>query len=216
MFDKQSQGWVGERDVASGEDISARIGPSDGVAKQAGLTSPYGLADFSAHDGLIHLARAVAVAETAGGANDQNAVVRVRQNGEDDLSVSFYRVDDPNGAIGTVNPGDANYAAAAAARRYVLQSGGTEMAGPGYGLYAQAQIVDIDAGDLVALRLTNHTSGQIYVAFARANGDNTAHLANYGMNTWGFEDLQGGGDRDYNDLVVQLDFTSASGHSWLV
>jgi hypothetical protein len=25
----------------------------------------------------------------------------------------------------------------------------------------------------------------------------------------------GGGDRDYNDLVVGLDFTSASGHRWL-
>ena len=25
----------------------------------------------------------------------------------------------------------------------------------------------------------------------------------------------GDGDRDYNDLVVQLDFTCASGHGWL-
>jgi hypothetical protein len=216
MFDKQSQGWVGSRDVADGEDISARIGPSDGVAKQAGLTSAYGLAEFSAHDGVIHLARAVAVAETAGGANDQNAVVRVRQNGEDSLSVAFYRVDDLGGAIGAVTPGDATYAAAAATRLYVLQGGGMEMAGPGYGLFAQAQIVDVDAGHLVALRLTNHTSGQTYFAFAEANGDRTAHLVNYGMNTWGFEDLHGGGDRDFNDLVVQLDFTSASGHGWLI
>ena len=215
MFDKQSQGWVGWREVASGEDISARIGPNDGVAKQASLTSPYGLADFSAHDGSIHLARAVAVAETAGRANDQNAVVRVRQNGEDSLSVSFYRVDDLSGAIGTVKPGDANYALAAAGRLYALQNGGTEMAGPGYGLYAQAHIADVDAGDLVAMRLTNHSSGHTYFAFAQANGDGTGHLVNYGMNTWGFEDLHGGGDRDYNDLVVQLDFTSASGHGWL-
>ena len=216
MFDKQSQGWVGSRNVADGEDISARIGASDGVAKQAGLTSAYGLADFSAHDGVIHLARAVAVAETAGGANDQNAIVRVRQNGEDSLSVAFYRVDDLGGAIGAVAPGDATYAAAAATRLYVLRGGGTEMAGPGYGLFAQAQIVDVDAGHLVALRLTNHASGQTYFAFAQANGDKTVHLVNYGMNTWGFEDLHGGGDRDFNDLVVQLDFTSASGHGWLV
>ncbi|MPZ33583.1 MAG: DUF4114 domain-containing protein [Rhodospirillales bacterium] len=215
MFDKQSQGWVGSRDVASGEGISARIGPSDGVAKQAGLTSPYGLADFSAHDGNIHFARAVAVAETAGGADDQTAIVRLRQNGEDNLSVSFYRVDDLNGAIGTVDPGDAAYAAAAAARLYVLQTGGAEVAGPGYGLFAQAHIVDIDAGDLVAMRLINHSSGQTYFAFTQANGDGAAHLVNYGMNTWGFEDLYGGGDRDFNDFVVQLDFTSASGHGWL-
>ena len=42
----------------------------------------------------------MAVAETAGGANDQQAVVRVRQNGEDSLSLTFYRVDDFNGSIG--------------------------------------------------------------------------------------------------------------------
>jgi hypothetical protein len=39
---------------------------------------------------------------------------------------------------------------------------------------------------------------------------------NYGLNTVGWEDLYGGGDRDFNDLVVQLDFTSATGHDWLV
>jgi hypothetical protein len=35
------------------------------------------------------------------------------------------------------------------------------------------------------------------------------------MNTWGWEDLAGAGDCDFNDFVVQLDFTSASGHGWL-
>ena len=42
------------------------------------------------------------------------------------------------------------------------------------------------------------------------------HLWNYGLNTWGWEDTFGGGDRDFNDLIVQLDFTSTSGHGWLV
>jgi len=37
----------------------------------------------------------------------------------------------------------------------------------------------------------------------------------YGLNTWGWEDTFGGGDQDFNDLVVQLDFTSAHGHGWL-
>ena len=26
----------------------------------------------------------------------------------------------------------------------------------------------------------------------------------------------GGGDRDFNDLIVQLDFTGGSGHGWLI
>jgi len=43
-----------------------------------------------------------------------------------------------------------------------------------------------------------------------------AHLWSYGLNTFGWEDLYGGGDTDYNDLIIQLDFTSASGSQWLV
>jgi len=50
----------------------------------------------------------------------------------------------------------------------------------------------------------------------QVEGAGVGHLWNYGANTWGWEDLHGGGDRDFNDLIVQLDFTSASGHGWLV
>jgi hypothetical protein len=88
--------------------------------------------------------------------------------------------------------------------------------GPGYGLFMQAEIVNVDAGDLIAMQLVNHTSGDTYFAFGQANGDKAAHVVSYGLNTWGWEDLHGGGDRDFNDLIVQLDFTSASGHGWLV
>ena len=50
----------------------------------------------------------------------------------------------------------------------------------------------------------------------RSDGQPVGHLWNYGLNTWGWEDTYGGGDHDYNDLIVQLDFTSAHGHGWLV
>ncbi len=64
------------------------------------------------------------------------------------------------------------------------------------------------------------SGGHTFYAFANANevvdGAHVGHLWNYGMNTWGWEDLYGGGDHDYNDLVVQLDFTSASGSHLLV
>jgi hypothetical protein len=36
----------------------------------------------------------------------------------------------------------------------------------------------------------------------------------FGPNIFGLEDTWGGGDHDYNDLIVQLDFTSAYGHHW--
>jgi len=66
------------------------------------------------------------------------------------------------------------------------------------------------------MTLVNLTRGNTYWAFSQANPDGQGHLWNYGVNTWGWEDTRGGGDRDYNDMIVQLDFTSASGSGWLV
>jgi len=45
-----------------------------------------------------------------------------------------------------------------------------------------------------------------YFAFTGANPDGVDHVRLLGDNTIGFEDQLGGGDRDYNDLVVQVNF----------
>jgi hypothetical protein len=70
------------------------------------------------------------------------------------------------------------------------------------------------------MTLVNQSSGNTYWAFSHANeavnGQSVGHIWNYGLNTWGWEDQRGGGDHDFNDLVVQLDFTSTSGSGWLV
>ena len=230
LFDKQAVGWVGSWDVAAGSSVSALIGQGMGLASQANLTSPFGIADFATRPfsvtengvtttltgGDIHLARAVAVAETSDGTSGQDAIVRVRQNGQDQLAVSFYKVDDFSGKIGNLNPGDAGYAEASAAHAYGLQSGGSLLLGPGYGFFEKTAITNINAGDLIAMTLTNRTTGDVFYAFAQANSDGRGHIVNYGHNTWGWEDTRGGGDHDFNDLVVQLDFTSNTGHGWLV
>jgi hypothetical protein len=220
LFDKQGHGALAQESLSAGESLSVSVNAETAHAIQGTLSSPFGFADFVGSDGAVRVARAVAVAETAGGANDQIAVVRIRQNGEDSLSLSFYRVDDFSGTIDGLHPGDPGYAAAAQGRGYQTTTGGTSIGGPGYGNYTQVGLVDVDAGDLIATRLTNHTSGNTYWGFAQANetvdGHHVGHLWNYGLNTWGFEDLHGGGDRDFNDLVMQLDFTSASGNGWLV
>ena len=129
------------------------------------------------------------------------------------------RVDDLSGAINGLHPGDPGYQAALQSRAYQMTSGGTSINGPGYGNYEQTGLQHVNAGDLVAMQLTNNTHNNSYLGFAQANetvnGAHVGHLWNYGLNTWGWEDTYGGGDRDYNDLVVGLDFTSASGHGWL-
>ena len=220
LFDKQGQGAEVQRYVAAGQSLDVSIDGSDAQAIQAGLTSAFGFADFISSQGVVRVARPVAVAETAGGASDQQAVVRVRQNGEDSLSLTFYKTDDLAGTINGLQPGEAGYAAAAQGRAYQLAGGATSLAGPGYGNYAQAMLQNVDAGDFVAMSLTNQSSGNTFWAFSQANeqvnGQSVGHIWNYGLNTWGWEDTRGGGDHDFNDLIVQLDFTSAAGHGWLV
>ena len=113
LFDRQAQGSVAQSMVASGEDVSVTVNGSSAQAIQGTLSSPFGFADFVSADGAVRVARPVAVAETAGGGDDQVAIVRVRQNGENNLSLIFYEVDDLAGTIDGKRPGHEGYAAAA-------------------------------------------------------------------------------------------------------
>jgi hypothetical protein len=220
LFDKQGQGTVMQSHLHAGESLGVSIDSATAQAVQASLSNPFGFADFFSGGDAVHVARPVAVAETADGHNDQTAVVRLRQVGTDSLSVTLYRVDDLSGAIAGLHPGDPGYQQAVQARAYLTGANSTSTGAPGYGNYEEAMVQHVNAGDLVAMQLTNNTDGITYSAFAQGNetvnGQQVVHLWNYGLNTWGWEDSYGGGDHDYNDLIVQIDFTSASGHGWLV
>ena len=219
MFDGQTQGALTSLAAGAGVAFSVTIDAAQTVTPQATLTKSFGFIDFAADGGAdtVRIARPVAVAETVGARDDQEAVVRVRQNGEDSVILKLYRVDDLAGTIDGLAPGDAGYAAAAEARAYATASGATSIQGPGFGNYTQTRLVNVDAGDLIAMQLSN--GANIFWGFAAANetvgGAPVDHLWNYGLNTWGWEDLYGGGDRDFNDLVVQLDFSSAFSNGWL-
>ncbi|WP_259724175.1 ExeM/NucH family extracellular endonuclease [Synechococcus sp. CS-1332] len=45
---------------------------------------------------------------------------------------------------------------------------------------------------------------QTYVAGASRNADNVGHIQLLGTNTFGFEDLRGGGDADFDDLILRV------------
>ena len=218
MFDGQAQGTLYQAQVAAGADVSVKIGGTATSPPQAALTADYGFVDFANADGSVEVARPVAIAQTAGGADGMDVVVRLRQNGMNDSSITFFKVDDYTGTIQGLAPGSAGYAAAAAARAYETEAGTASITGGGYGQYSQTEITSVNNGDIIAMSLTS--AGHTYWSFALANeqvdGASVGHVWNYGLNTFGWEDLYGGGDRDYNDLVVQLDFTSATGHDWLV
>jgi len=218
LFDKQPQGSVTQLHLGKAESLAVSIGGSAAQAMQAGLSNDFGFDDFFSGSGTLRVARPVAIAETVGGLNDQLAVVRLRQVGMDSTALTLYKVDDFSGKIGNLHPGDAGYQAAIDGRAYLTTSGFASIGGPGYGQYGEAVIQHVNAGDLIAMKLTNNTHGTVFLGFTQGNetvgGQQVAHLMNYGSNSWGFEDTWGGGDHDFNDLIVQLDFTSAYGHHW--
>jgi Ca2+-binding RTX toxin-like protein len=47
----------------------------------------------------------------------------------------------------------------------------------------------------------------VYFSFLGANSDKVDHIRLLGNNTFGFEDLAGGGDFDYNDIIVKVKLT---------
>ncbi|BFM39615.1 DUF4114 domain-containing protein [Synechocystis sp. LKSZ1] len=49
---------------------------------------------------------------------------------------------------------------------------------------------------------------QGFFSFGAANPNQESHVRRLGQNLWGFEDLPGGGDRDYNDAVLEVTFAS--------
>ncbi len=126
-------------------------------------------------------------------------------------SVSFYKIDDAAGTVTsfsgeTLRPGDSGYVQAALAN--VIS--GLNLAGnnsqtvtvektlQGGSLYAPILITNVTAARL--------TGDHVFTAFSLGNADRTDHVRLLGGNTFGFEDLMGGGDKDFNDVIVQASF----------
>jgi hypothetical protein len=206
-FDGAGQGRIAQIGVAEGEAVSASFAGKEAEAPGAGFSQGYGFVDFASEDASLRVARPVAVAETENGRDGQDFTVSLRQNGTYDLAIQLYEVDDLEGTIDGIAPGERGYGAAVQAAAYRTSEGADRVAGPGYGEFDSFVFTGADAGDLIALRLfVEEGRGRTYYGFAEENPDGQTHLWNYGHNIWGFEDQEGGGDRDFNDLIVGLSF----------
>jgi hypothetical protein len=129
-------------------------------------------------------------------------------------NIGFYVVEDSIGTIKladgkTVKPGDIGYAAEAI-KNAILQTGktdskiGQDLAGGK--IYAPVVVSQGSFSDFIATNPAN-TGGigiNAYFNYIGANSDKQDHFRLVGSNTFGVEDQYGGGDRDFNDLVVNL------------
>jgi uncharacterized protein YkwD len=128
----------------------------------------------------------------------------------------LYRIEDANGTVmdpdgQTYQPGDAKYLQAAL-RRSKMTADGTQLdrgslnsnttLNGGYH-YAPFVVANGNVDDV--LNATDKTkAASVYFDYVAANVDGFDHFKLLGANKLGCEDTFGGGDKDYNDLIFQL------------
>ncbi|MEH2196312.1 MAG: DUF4347 domain-containing protein [Nostoc sp.] len=134
--------------------------------------------------------------------------------------VGFYQVTDENGGIDTngdgkadILTGQAGYTQAAMRGRVagidlsVSNQGTATSTGtfaPG-SIFAPFIIVN---GRPDAVLNNNSNAPAVYFPFLGANSDRSDHIRLLGSNTFGFEDLPNGGDKDFNDVIIKVNLTT--------
>jgi Domain of unknown function (DUF4114) len=130
-------------------------------------------------------------------------------------NIGFYVVEDSIGTIKltngtTLQPSDVNYAVEAI-KNAVFQAGKTDrQLGQdlvGGKIYAPVVVAQGSLNDFVTKNPTNGGGANdlhAYFNYVGANPDKLDHFRLLGNNTFGVEDMYGGGDKDFNDLVVNL------------
>ncbi len=129
-------------------------------------------------------------------------------------NIGFYVVQDAIGSIKlangtTIKPGDANYAVEAV-KSALLQAGKNDSKLDqniaGGSIYAPVVIAQGSLADFVKTNTNDGGANAIhaYFNYLGANPDKFDHFRRTGDNTFAVEDMYGGGDKDFNDLVVNM------------
>ncbi|MEA5568805.1 choice-of-anchor I domain-containing protein, partial [Anabaena sp. UHCC 0399] len=150
-----------------------------------------------------------------------SATFTVNREAAFDNFVGFYQVTGENGGIDINNdgvadllPGQAGYIQAAINQRLagvnltVDNQATANYTGTfsGGGIFAPFMIVN---GRPEALLDTNGSNDPaVYFPYLGANPNQVDHIRLLGDNVFGFEDLPGGGDGDYNDVIVRVGFNT--------
>ena len=145
-------------------------------------------------------------------AQSLQGTVALGREAELDSVVGFYRALDVQGTIVAADgvtrlrPGDLGYGAVALrAGNLVNQLGNLSVADD---QTISRNFADVTGGSFLApYALVN---GNTFFAYSAASSDGISHFRSLGNNLFGLEDVFGGGDADYDDMVIGLNFTSLS------
>jgi Domain of unknown function (DUF4114) len=170
-------------------------------------------------------------ASTADTADDGSAVIDLTGQGDKTFSVEIFRQAKFDNIVGVYNidaltgenltPGAAGFDSTAYTNAAIDNLTNNITVGQGDGAIASTDvnltgdnqygvfiITDVKLADGVtveqALQDARDGNSQIYFPFLGANSDNVSHLKLLGDNVIGIEDLEGGGDKDFNDVIIKL------------
>lgn len=142
--------------------------------------------------------------------------VLITRNAEFENYIGFYRVEDDQLRVrdpltGTLlSPSDSGYREAALAASItdllVTVDNGTSAS---FTAYVDAKLLGLFIAVDVEMQSLESAS-EIYFTDLQANSDGIEHVKLLGNSTFGFEDSEGGGDLDYNDMIVQINFPDIS------
>ncbi|MEM8611552.1 MAG: DUF4114 domain-containing protein [Cyanobacteria bacterium P01_H01_bin.105] len=144
------------------------------------------------------------------------ATIDIYREAKLDSVVGLFAIENEQGqvrdALGLLlSPGDAGYVEAALAQRVNLELSGINSETTRYTseliggqLLSTFLVVDGTVADLLDGDVANDPA--IYFTHVGANSDGADHVRLIGDNTFGFEDLAGGGDMDFDDVVMRATF----------
>ncbi len=139
--------------------------------------------------------------------------VTVAREASYNSTIGFYKIENAGGAVrdsfgALLQPGDANYRTAALSSNNIFSNFGSLTAANGGNTTTNLTTFS-DAG-LLAPYATVANIGETFFAFGKANSDGINHFRALGSNSFGLEDVKGGFDLDYDDMIVSFNFKLAT------
>lgn len=193
-------------DLESNGDVSARS--STGLTLQIEPdSSPPSLAALLATDQPNHLILDTTQVETEQRVNGR---LHLAREADFDPVIGFYQLADSSGAVlspqgGLIRPGESGYAAAALEESNRVDSLSLSSVDDDQRM---EQSISLQGGLLLAPYAISQ--GMRFFPYSEANLDGITHFRLLGENSFGFEDQLGGGDGDFDDLIITLDSLSLS------
>ena len=173
-----------------------------------GTTLVTSITDEAASDNLlINDAEAI---DLTGLTGTSNITFTVYREAALDSTVGFYVADTADGGIitddltgATIRPGEVGYEAAVLANQLNVELTGQNNQvntfdavinnGSYLGIFVEVNAIDASV------------QNQLFYSYQGSNSDGIDHIKQVGTNTFGIEDIAGGGDRDFNDVVVEFE-----------